>query len=1156
MALQKQTVMLNLAQAGNQKIDPKSLTPGSPTVVENAQFVKGNRVDKRFGYDSLTLQEVAEENYEDYFYYPNNDLDFDSRIFTSLDGTIAVGLQFVFPANQFQPFVDELIADFDFAGGVFSIFDLSGVHWVITAIGNFSTSPSGFNATNYANVTFRLRDSSTDYCTVTKDGVASTPQLLWTEFAEYTASAQVTTFDANNPNGPQKVVPVAVTNPKRITGTEDHLLLNAGDNVYSYSDTKDTFRNTGKFIPCETEVISPDETSRPLQGCDSIHVGGITYYALLEMLQVTPSKSAYVWVMGVDESSGEVLFNPQQAIVNEETTMKLFEFNGQAYIIYSKNVGGDCEIFGRLLSASGMGDEITLATDASQGVSNVGGNFWDVMDWKGDRIVLGYFNSDFSNSTIRYFDEALTELTGSYAALNTPTEFWGNGFILVPSSSDDRFFAAGHGGGLGIFSFQYFIVNEDGTLNTSVKHISLVPSDLTSASVEGGSGIPEKFNGKDGVRLFVCPTMKVFTAGAANAKGVWHVHVADDQTLTATTKSLYDIQIISKPWVYDGKTFFVFYRNAENDSSYFLGTIVDEKLSICSQILYGRAPDETSDFFVRLTQRNITEISPGVARFAVLAKDSVTQMPGCVSAKVDFLSKELFTSVPYGNSVIVGGTNLHSFGGQYFRELNFFNTARAPILTDTAADGEITDGTHLVLIVYEFQDKNGYLHRSNPGPSSSITVSEGNAGSITVEVSNYTNSNIDIDGYYLVKIIPYRTLAGGSIFHRDDYFENWGGGGATPYIHNNGNFPTREIDLRRSDDELESQPFLFTGGGEVPPTPIPPVKYLSTWNGRIWAGGSARDETVFFSKLNQTNLMPEFSELFSVSVQDKPGRTTGMIGFTDKMFLAKRGRLYYSFGSGPDNTGAGGSFNPFEEIPGVSGAVNGKSIVVNHQGINYKSDKGVYTMGPGLNVAYTGAAFEDEVNEDIIKAIAPIDSETIRFVTPTGILSFNNFFNTWSKDSSTTLVPIDATLYKNQFHVLTSTKVLRENLNKWKDDETSYDVTLQTGWISFAGVAGFQRFYKMLMVMDNLTPYSVKVSIAYDYGDFEDETTFTDTTDARIIIYPSKQKCEAFRLKIEMTGTSGTEQSLNLNFIAVVAGVKKGLPKQLPVAQRIGVSTI
>ena len=674
MALKKKTVILNLAQMGNQKSDPKSLTPGSPTLVENAQFVKGNRLDKRFGYDSLNLNTSVLSYWENYEFHAADDLDTDNRIDMANVSTIQVELRFRLPnLGQGDLFKAELDEFMNVPRGQIAWVDLFGFYWVITFLKPMLIT--SFDSSDYSTTVLFLRTGDEDFVTVTKDGVASTPFLMHVQSGDYHV-ADAATFATNNPLGLERSE-ADLSDLKGVTGTEDHLLLNAGDNVYAYSATQDTFRNTGKFIPCETEISSPDETSRTLQGCDSIHVGGITYYALLEMLQVTPSKSAYVWVMGVDESSGEVLFNPQQAIVNEQTTMKLFEFNGQAYIIYSKRVPGACEIFGRLLSASGMGDEITLATDASQGVADVGGNFWDIINWKDTRIILGYFNDDFTNSTIRYFDADLIELTGSYAALNTPTEFWGNGFILVPSSSDDRFFAAGHGGGLGNFSFQYFIVNEDGTLNATVQSILAIPGDLTAAQVEGGSGIPENFGDKEGVRFFVCPTMNQFTAGALNAKGVWNVHVADDGTESPTSKSLYDIQIISKPWIYDGKTFFVFYRNTTNDSSYFLGTIVDEKLSICSQILFGRAPDEQSDFAVRLTQRNLTEISPGVVRFAVLAKDSITAMPGCVTALSDFTSKDLFSSVPYGRSVIVAGTNLHSFGGQYFREHNFFNTATA-----------------------------------------------------------------------------------------------------------------------------------------------------------------------------------------------------------------------------------------------------------------------------------------------------------------------------------------------------------------------------------------------------------------------------------------------------------------------------------------------
>jgi hypothetical protein len=416
---------------------------------------------------------------------------------------------------------------------------------------------------------------------------------------------------------------------------------------------------------------------------------------------------------------------------------------------------------------------------------------------------------------------------------------------------------------------------------------------------------------------------------------------------------------------------------------------------------------------------------------------------------------------------------------------------------------------------------------------------------------------MDEEGRYLVKIIPYRTTVDGSIYYRDDYFQATPSRGAVPYIHNNVTGETRTITITRGDIELSKQAVLtFIPLGEIAPTPIPPIKYLNVWGSRIWAGGSARDEAIYFSKLNQTNLMPEFSELFSIAVQDKPGRTTGLVGLSDKIIMSKRGRIFYSYGSGPDNTGAGGGFAEFEEIPSVTGAVNGKSMLVNRDGLNYKSDKGIYTLTPGLTTQYTGANYEDQADTEILKAIAPLDSETVRYLTATDIISYNNFFGAWSVDSSSKLIPLDATIHANKFYVLTADSVLRENKSAWKDGEDSYDMSIETGWISLANVTGFQRFYKLYMVMDNLSPYTVTVSLAYDYGDYVDSTTFTDTTDSRIIIYPSKQKCTAFRLKIEVAPNGSTEQALNINYVGIVAGIKKGLPKQLPVSQRIGVTTI
>ena len=1163
MALKKKTVVLNLAQLGNQKSDPKSLVPGSPTLVENAQFVKGNRIDKRFGYDSLNILQPLTY----YVEYPGpsaSSLDTDDRInmtFTG-GGSLSVNLFVIFDNATDQ---SDTIAEWDAgktAGFSLGIVDASGDLWVITT--NGAQTFLGYADTDFWVIQSNLRNTGgTEKVTVQKNGFPATIDDLAT-FAPYDVN-NIATYTTNNPSGWVKRYAAVGEELKNLVGTEDHLLLHADDKLFSYSETLDVFAEVGDYRPAEITIDSINEDNSSLRSTDCIHADGITYYASLQYFSDT---AAFKAVIAVDEATGEHIFGPINpddfgALGDSDAaTIRLLLFNGVPYVFYSSTSGGVTgPILGRTLSSTGFGPETTLVLDLFHDTSAPANNFWHILNYNDTRLVLNYAVNTERIIT-RYFDEDLIQLAGPPSVLST---------LLVPgqtkqisasmSSSGDHFFVFGSGNGTPD-SMRYYVVNDAGTVTLGPLFVGLT----VGGSQQNAGGIctvptPETLDGAEGVRVYYNPYGVTYGNSADGfGRGTIRFHLTDGGTLTDPLAGYqgHGFEVISKGYLHDGNVYYLLYRSAVNDTCYYIGSWDGDRLIITAQFLYGRVPDGSSQYRPNMLNTNFTEISPGVARVSVLSKDLATSVPGMVSVKIDFTSGDLVSAIPYGRSMILAGTNLHSFCGEYLRELNFFHRSREPKLSTLGSTGYIPEGLYAVVLVYEFTDRNGYLHRSAPSAASTVTTGAGVVNAIECRVEQYSVTNLTSDDYSLVTLIPYRTSAGGSIFYRDEYFDISEDGTEPADPSNQSNFAfleTRTITMKRSDEELETQATLYTASGEIPPSPIPPVKYLDTWGSRIWAAGSARDEAIYFSKLNQTNLMPEFSELFSISVQDKPGRTTGIKGMTDKIILSKRGRLFFSYGEGPDNTG-GGLFANFEEIPGVSGAISGRSMVVNGAGISYRSDKGVYTLTPGLETVFTGAPYEDAIDEEILEAITPIDSDTLRFITATGILSYNNFFNAWSKDSSASLVPIDATLYNNRFHVLTATQLLRENLTKWVDGIASYDIVLETGWISFADLAGFQRFYKLFMVMDNLTPYDVKVSLAYDYGDYESETTFSEVTDSRIIIYPSKQKCEAFRFKIEATGTSGTEESLKINFVSVEVGMKQGLPKQLPVAQRIGVTTI
>lgn len=1042
MALEKQLVPLNIAVSANQKVDPQSLQPGTPTLVKNVKYQKANRIDKRYGYSTITM--------------------------TDTDST-------------------------------------------------------------------------------------------------------------------------AITGCTGIIGTDNNLVLQAGDNLYDYAETLDRWRKRGIYIPCETTIKSINESSEPIYSCDSVYVGGYIYYAYIVETQ-NQGVRGNIYFLVVDATTNQVVSGP--TLVNDPAngtadtpmqgpSVKLLEFNGAPYLFYSEY--NSDQIYGRVCGPSYtdyMNTEITLVTDLA-GQPPYYLNRISLLNWNDTRIIMAY--PTYTDTVqIRYYNSSLTELTGSYALKSLTTMPCDSHVEIAISSGGNKFFVISSKTESNS-NVYYAIINSDGTTDTAATSLTINADTTYFGSPSTHvyiSAQPHSYNSKNGVLVY----MPLDNNPGAIYNLDWStytLHLAEDGTLsdryngggTANTdfNNYWDFIPVSKEITFNSRVYQIWQRTVADDSCMYLATIINSRPHIISQILYGRSLDSNAWLPWRRGRRNLNTISTGVFEFCSISKDSSSQVSGIVSLRFDFTNtEELFTGVPYGRSMLIAGTNLHSYDGHYLRELGFFFRPKAPTLTQGAQGSTaIADGTYSVLFVFEYTDRNGLLHRSAPGPATSITVSSGSGqAKITCKISTYSITNLTQTDYTtipLVKVIPYRTAAGGSIYYREAYFDNVG---LTFSIQdpdaydNDPDLMYLTIDLILPDSSLTTQPVLYTDSGEIPPAPIPPVKYITTWNKRIICGGTARDESIFYSKTAQTNLAPEFTETFSIGIQELAGKTTGIVGFSDKLILAKRGRFYYSYGEGPDSTGQGGDFALFEQILGVSGAVNGKSMAVNKEGLYYKSDKGVFVLNGGLATEHIGAMYEDEADTTIIKTISPLTSETLRMLTGSGIIEHDTFFNTWSLQTG--LTPVDAAIYDNNFYLLDNNDdIYKEDRTVFKDGSASYGMYIETGWISLASIIGFQRLYEVFIKATYKSTHTLKVSIAYDFGSYVDNVTL-DPADAidddvyRFSIYPSTQKCQSFRLKFEEVitdGTAGTHESLQFNFIGVKVGIKKGMPRLKP-AQKVGVTAI
>ena len=142
-----------------------------------------------------------------------------------------------------------------------------------------------------------------------------------------------------------------------------------------------------------------------------------------------------------------------------------------------------------------------------------------------------------------------------------------------------------------------------------------------------------------------------------------------------------------------------------------------------------------------------------------------------------------------------------------------------------------------------------------------------------------------------------------------------------------------------------------------------------------------------------------------------------------------------------------------------------------------------------------------------------------------------------------------------------SDQVWKTSASSFKDGSTAYGVSLETGWMSLAGVSGFQRLYSLYIDLSYKSEHTLRVSIAYDYGSYTDTVDFdpddaTDDDVYRLEVYSSIQKCTAFRVKIEeiiTDGTAGTHESFQIHFATAKVGIKSGTAKLKP-AQRVGAS--
>lgn len=480
----------------------------------------------------------------------------------------------------------------------------------------------------------------------------------------------------------------------------------------------------------------------------------------------------------------------------------------------------------------------------------------------------------------------------------------------------------------------------------------------------------------------------------------------------------------------------------------------------------------------------------------------------------------------WGNLRLLSETNIASLPPY----VSYPVSAPTPVVVDSVTAGSLTAlGVYSYLVIYTYVDTNNNINYSSPLYATTHTLG---VGVSSTGISIPIISDITL-GKAVVTI--YRTEASGSIFY---FLTSRVVVSGTDYIYN---------DLV-SDANLITNKVLYTTGDIIDSAPSPVAKFITIAKSRLWLISPENNDALYYSKKVYPNELPQFNSVYTLLVQNIGGDLQAIAEMDDKLIIFRRNAVFVTYGDGVDEIG-NGSFAEPQLITMSLGCKYPRSIVLNDKGLFFMSYEGIYMITRGLTVEYVGAAVENYNSLTITQALNLVDRHQLWFMSAEGTtLVHDDYFGTWHTftNEATYAASIlnDDTPY--YYRALAAAKypgrLMLEDSTKYYDGaaDNPIPVTLESGWISLAGIQGFQRLRTFTFVGNLNDTLTLKL-----YNDFEtsENETFTvlpatvGTTPAQYQVKPVRQRTQNVKYKITLASLSA---AFDISGLGIEAGIKKG----------------
>lgn len=479
-------------------------------------------------------------------------------------------------------------------------------------------------------------------------------------------------------------------------------------------------------------------------------------------------------------------------------------------------------------------------------------------------------------------------------------------------------------------------------------------------------------------------------------------------------------------------------------------------------------------------------------------------------------------------------------------------------------------------------------------PVSAIVQVATNPISLTLRTSALTGTDLDI--------AIYRTISGATVGNQVFYritpsnqllFNEPSSTAPIIYAdYSSDGVGINSLEVGQQASGIQSNQTLYTTGGVQPNSAPPACSYVINHQNRLWLAGLENPNELWYSETLDSGFGVAFTQEQIALINPTVGQTVGgalvaLASMDSNLIILQENQIWFIQGSGPDPTGGNGFFAPPQIVASSSkiGCRDVNSVVLQPQGVMFKSTQGFWLLGRDLSLKYVGAPVKTFNSDVVSSAVALANNSQINFLSTSGTtLMYDWYYDSWSTFStngSDSVIDINGA-----FNMITSSGAIWvQTPGIYIDgDGSPVIMSINTAWLKPGNVQGFQRIWKAFFEGQFYGSQPYLVQIAYNYNatvvdNFtlnagsgsssigtwggsatwgatiwgEDGGTATVYADQiQIRVYPSNQLCESIQFTVTDQVPVPSSQTWSLNALDLELGVRRGGMKRIGNPQSLG----